>query len=256
ANSSIALDVDGPNSRAYLVQANSLGLWSVALDTSDLGPGTYDITAQSTAQGGAFVSPLSEVLVFELVLPQAAAPVCGNGQLEIPEQCDDSNQQSGDGCSALCLIEDFLPESSIFQPTPAVFDTEPVELTYTATSQNGPIDRVQVYYSHNGNPYVVYPGTFIDGTMELTGLPDGDYEVYSIARDTTGALEAARLVPDATFVIDQVVEFNVLGYPEKRVPPQGNWALPARLTVYAPGETTPEHTFNFETDSQGRFDQD
>ncbi len=37
--------------------------------------------------------------------------LCGNGEVEPGEECDDGNQQNGDGCSAQCLIEDEgLPE--------------------------------------------------------------------------------------------------------------------------------------------------
>jgi len=32
-------------------------------------------------------------------------PVCGDGRLESPEQCDDGNLFSGDGCNAVCVIE-------------------------------------------------------------------------------------------------------------------------------------------------------
>ncbi len=32
-------------------------------------------------------------------------PVCGNEQVEQPEECDDGNNESGDGCSADCIIE-------------------------------------------------------------------------------------------------------------------------------------------------------
>ncbi len=35
----------------------------------------------------------------------AAGLVCGDGDLEDPEQCDDGNLQSGDGCSSACTIE-------------------------------------------------------------------------------------------------------------------------------------------------------
>ncbi|MDT8319947.1 MAG: hypothetical protein RQ826_05410 [Xanthomonadales bacterium] len=31
--------------------------------------------------------------------------VCGNGTVESPEECDDGNNQDGDGCSAACLVE-------------------------------------------------------------------------------------------------------------------------------------------------------
>src|SRR6185437_11449022 len=33
------------------------------------------------------------------------ATVCGNGQLDQNEQCDDDNTASGDGCSASCQVE-------------------------------------------------------------------------------------------------------------------------------------------------------
>lgn len=35
----------------------------------------------------------------------AAAPICGNGVLDNPEECDDRNTVSDDGCSAECLLE-------------------------------------------------------------------------------------------------------------------------------------------------------
>jgi cysteine-rich repeat protein len=31
--------------------------------------------------------------------------VCGNGELEPPEQCDDGNLDAGDGCDAFCAAE-------------------------------------------------------------------------------------------------------------------------------------------------------
>ena len=33
------------------------------------------------------------------------SPVCGDGFVAAPEQCDDGNLSSGDGCSAACTIE-------------------------------------------------------------------------------------------------------------------------------------------------------
>jgi cysteine-rich repeat protein len=35
----------------------------------------------------------------------AGGPICGNGTLNAPEQCDDANTAAGDGCSATCTIE-------------------------------------------------------------------------------------------------------------------------------------------------------
>ena len=37
--------------------------------------------------------------------PCPGCPVCGNGILEAPEECDDGNISDGDGCSSVCLIE-------------------------------------------------------------------------------------------------------------------------------------------------------
>jgi fibro-slime domain-containing protein len=37
----------------------------------------------------------------------AKGPLCGDGVLQAPEQCDDGNLVSGDGCSASCTIEPF-----------------------------------------------------------------------------------------------------------------------------------------------------
>lgn len=254
ANGNISLDVDGPSSRAYLVQVASSGAWQVNIDTADLVAGTYNISAQSTSEDGGFISPLSETLLFELVLPLPTAPVCGDGITETPEQCDDGNALNGDGCSSICQSEAGLPQSRVDQPSPSVFQDSTINLTYTASSPNGTIDLIEVYYSRNGSSYVAYPASFINGVIELTGLLDGDYEVYSIAHDSTGGIETAPQEPDATFTIDQVVAFNIIAYPEKRSPPQGNWSLASLLTLYRPGSTDPEYSYDLVTDAQGRHE--
>ena len=40
-----------------------------------------------------------------LCMLEAPPPRCGNGQLDQGESCDDSNQEDGDGCSSNCTIE-------------------------------------------------------------------------------------------------------------------------------------------------------
>ena len=37
--------------------------------------------------------------------PEPPEPVCGNDILEVGEQCDDGNIESGDGCDNICGIE-------------------------------------------------------------------------------------------------------------------------------------------------------
>lgn len=39
--------------------------------------------------------------------------VCGNGTLETPEQCDDGNTVSGDGCSDVCTIEPICGDGTL-----------------------------------------------------------------------------------------------------------------------------------------------
>jgi len=40
-------------------------------------------------------------------------PICGNGTLETPEECDDGNTVSGDGCSDICTIEEFCGDGIV-----------------------------------------------------------------------------------------------------------------------------------------------
>jgi cysteine-rich repeat protein len=39
------------------------------------------------------------------LLDMQGMPICGNGELEPGEECDDANTTSGDGCASYCLIE-------------------------------------------------------------------------------------------------------------------------------------------------------
>ena len=63
--------------REYLA-INESGTYTVAVNTSD------------------------SIYWYETSCP---TPVCGNGAIETGEQCDDGNTESGDGCSALCRLE-------------------------------------------------------------------------------------------------------------------------------------------------------
>lgn len=60
-----------------------------------------------------------------------AAPLCGNGQLDTGETCDDRNITSGDGCSSTCQIQ-----SGYTCPVPGVACTDVNECTNGACSAN------------------------------------------------------------------------------------------------------------------------
>ena len=253
-NGTVSLELDGPTSRVYLAQVDAQGFWTTSIDTSLLSAGTYNVFATSTSSGGSIVSPNSDTAVFQLVTTLQAAPICGNGLLESPEQCDDGNLFNGDGCSSTCQLETGLPQSRVDQPSPSTFTADPVTLTYTASSTKGSITAVHLWYSRNGAPYAEYPTVFTASPVLLTGLIDGDYEIYSIAEDSAGFTELVPTLPDAAFVVDKITQLSVLAYPEKRVPRQGNWSMPGTLTLYQPGTKTLLHQYDITTDDQGRAD--
>jgi cysteine-rich repeat protein len=60
--------------------------------------GTYYVRLRASAIA---LTPTFPYALDVTVKPSA----CGNGVLEVPEQCDDGNVTSGDGCSAACQLE-------------------------------------------------------------------------------------------------------------------------------------------------------
>jgi cysteine-rich repeat protein len=47
------------------------------------------------------------------ISPPSSLPLCGNGQLDLGEVCDDGNRQSGDGCNAFCSAFDAMAATGI-----------------------------------------------------------------------------------------------------------------------------------------------
>ena len=50
-------------------------------------------------------TPVLLAFAWLTLTPSLASAVCGDGQLDPPEQCDDGNAISGDGCTDACLVE-------------------------------------------------------------------------------------------------------------------------------------------------------
>jgi len=46
----------------------------------------------------------------------AEGPVCGDGVLEDPEECDDGNLETFDGCGVTCEIESYACPNGIVEP--------------------------------------------------------------------------------------------------------------------------------------------
>src|SRR5262245_13369700 len=136
-------------------------------------------------------------LVAGAVSPAAAgAPaVCGNGVIEPPETCDDGNVVAGDGCSALCQIENlppdcshatasvsalwppnhkFAPVSVLDVPDP---DGDPVAITVTGVTQDEPLAGAD---DGNTCPDATGVGTDVASVRsERSGQGDG--RVYHVA---------------------------------------------------------------------------
>ncbi|MBK7147057.1 MAG: hypothetical protein IPH76_18390 [Xanthomonadales bacterium] len=81
--------------------ADGFGIFSVGVVLGVPGPGmTMAAIAEHSVHGVSEFSPSINVLVM-----LAATQVCGNTLTEPPEQCDDGNAVSNDGCSAVCTLE-------------------------------------------------------------------------------------------------------------------------------------------------------
>jgi cysteine-rich repeat protein len=97
----------------------------IRLDASDL-PGDPVCAAPAVINGlnsviaGVFISG-------DACLPPGECGICGDGVLDAGEQCDDSNNDDGDGCSAECTIEPRCGDGNL----------DPGEQCDDGNSQNG-----------------------------------------------------------------------------------------------------------------------
>ncbi|MBU0907842.1 MAG: VWA domain-containing protein [Nanoarchaeota archaeon] len=66
--------------------------------------GTYDLSVRAY-QGSSCSGDGSNTYTLEDAIVVQSSAVCGDGEIDAPEQCDDGDTQSGDGCSGSCLIE-------------------------------------------------------------------------------------------------------------------------------------------------------
>ncbi len=58
------------------------------------------------------MSTQSDTISLNIQYYGTAGAFCGNNIVELPEECDDGNNDNGDGCSAICTIEAAAPEFS------------------------------------------------------------------------------------------------------------------------------------------------
>ncbi len=105
-----------------------------------------------------------------------AAPVCGDGTITYPEQCDDTNTTPGDGCSATCEIEGNTCSPFLAPRT--------VTVSITADRPFAGVDIVVDYPQfQSGIPGTGQSSLVQSRTAVLQGLP-GDYLFLANDRET------------------------------------------------------------------------
>jgi cysteine-rich repeat protein len=181
--SSVTLTVDdglgqcptGFDSKIYLHDAGGVELTS----DNDSGPSSCSTiaptmypAAASLAVGTYYVKVEDfgndDTTPFYVLGVKIKTPACGDGILQVVEQCDDSNVMSGDGCSATCGLEgNFTPET---EPNDTQLTSNPIG---TADGLIGSISPIgdQDYFSFD----IVTPGSsvFVQVTDGINGCPNG-----------------------------------------------------------------------------------
>ena len=202
--SSVNLTVDdglgqcplGFDSKMYLYDASGASSGVPITSDDDSGPegcstisSTVDPVAASLAAGTYFVRVEAlnnnATAPFYVFSAEVNPPACGDGLLQIGEQCDDHNVTSGDGCSATCALEgNFIPET---EPNDTQALANPLGSADGFIGSISPIGD-QDYYSFD----VVTPGSsvFVQVTDGLNGCPTGFDSKLSLF-NPSGALVAA-----------------------------------------------------------------
>lgn len=142
--------------------------------------------------------------------------VCGDGVLDLGEQCDDGNTENGDGCSAQCeieVVENEAPDCSAAEASPGMLwppnhkmvnveivgvtdpDSDPIAMSVTGVTQDEPVKGIG---SGKKSPDAVV--LLADGSVnvraERTGAAPHNGRVYSISFTATdpAGLSCSRAV--------------------------------------------------------------
>ena len=148
----------------------------------DCGDGTVAVPANCTGPNGLFNGDgtgCSKTCTKEPICrdstgkTQACATACGNGNIEAGEQCDDGNNNDGDGCSHDCKLEG----SFMCTPTPKP-DTVPCTAAGTslgATCLDLPVKYRDFKSEHEtgGHPDFFYYGTPIASPLTVNSTSHG-----------------------------------------------------------------------------------
>ena len=77
--------------------------------------------------------------------------MCGNGQVEFQEECDDNNTMSDDGCNGTCVVEDHY-ECTHTNTTPSECTAILIDLNI---DDNTTLDRSMEYFEINSPVFLI-----------------------------------------------------------------------------------------------------
>lgn len=148
-------------------------------------------------------------------VPDGTTPaVCGNGNVEKGEQCDDGNQLNGDGCSEICIS---VPEPIRHGALRVSQESSALVTSASAGKQDVPLLRFSALAGRqdvnlNGLTFLAGAGSLEyarNFTLTIDGNGDGTYETNV---QNVGRAEGSRLVFDDLDVLLQdgeLVDFQV-----------------------------------------------
>jgi len=145
-------------------------------------------------------------------------PICGNGTVEEPEQCDDGNTIDGDGCSASCEIEDEDGVTNLNDSGPGslrqvLADIAPGgSITFDAGLAGGVIELTSgqltvdrsVTIDASAAPGLVVSGSGISRVFEIAFGAEVSMNDLEVA-DGAGAFQGGGILNNGTLNLDRVV---------------------------------------------------
>ncbi|HLU66283.1 MAG TPA: DUF4215 domain-containing protein [Kofleriaceae bacterium] len=138
------------------------------------------------------------------LLEELPDPVCGNGQVELGEECDDGNRMSGDGCSARCAFDREVVvvarviEGQRISGDPQIPAPEPVRLAMSRTGQQRAVGSIKMCLTASGA---------VRSLRVLTSTGYAEYDRLLLSRMRTWRYRPYRLDSGGAVPVCTVVTF-------------------------------------------------
>jgi len=174
---------------------STLSNWGNSVhENFDLWPSNFEVLAIAIHSSGSYTSGDGSV-GYPYILARGVIPdYCGDGVLNPGEQCDDGNNDGGDGCSATCDLE--VCGNSVVDTGETCDDgnTDPGD----GCDEVCQIEDNSPPVADAGGPYIVDEGTSV--VLDASGStdPDGDALTYEWDLNNDGTYETSGKNPTLT----------------------------------------------------------